>query len=133
MTTSGKVSQETVLVVLGGPSSLRYALIDVVRGEERAQGRVEGIGADSGVITHTVRPDPGAAAVVTMLEASYHDERTVPDLRAALEAMLEQFAARGPSLSEHPPLTVERRVDGDPAILPAEELRRLAAEAAEAS
>lgn len=132
MTRSGREQPETVLVVLGGPSSLRYALIDVVQGEERAHGLVEGIGADAGSITHTVRPDPGGAAVVTMLDASYRDERTVPDLRAALEAMLEQFAARGPSLAEHRPLTVERRVDGDPAALPAEELRRLAAEAAEA-
>lgn len=133
MARSERNRSETVLVVLGGAASLRYALIGAARGEERARGLVEGIGAGAGTITHTVRPMADAGAVVTMLDASWREERPIPDLRAALGAMLEQFAVHGPSLSEHPPVTVERRVDGDPAEVPDGELRRLALEAAEQS
>ncbi|WP_091226505.1 acetate/propionate family kinase [Microbacterium sp. 3J1] len=99
-----------ILVINSGSSSLKYSLIDIENENELASGLVERIGQDLSVITHTVRPDTSTGAVVTMLEASFDDERPVADHDAAFAVMLEQFAEHGPSLDEHPPAAVGHRV-----------------------
>jgi acetate kinase len=45
-----------------------------------------------------------------MLDAKYSSERAVADHDEAFAVMLEQFAAHGPSLEEHPPVAVGHRV-----------------------
>lgn len=99
-----------VLVINSGSSSLKYSLLDVETENELAAGLIERIGQDAGAIAHTVRPDADADAVPTMLEATYRDERPVADHHAAFAAMLEQFAAHGPSLEERRPVAVGHRV-----------------------
>lgn len=99
-----------LLVINSGSSSLKYSLIDVEDENELASGLVERIGQDVSAITHTVRPDTSTEAVATMLEATFDDERPVADHDAAFAVMLEQFAAHGPSLDEHPPAAVGHRV-----------------------
>ncbi|OAN36620.1 acetate/propionate family kinase [Microbacterium sp. H83] len=99
-----------ILVINSGSSSLKYSLIDIEDENELASGLVERIGQDVSAITHTVRPDTSTEAVVTMLEATFDDERPVADHDAAFAVMLEQFAAHGPSLDEHPPAAVGHRV-----------------------
>lgn len=99
-----------ILVINSGSSSLKYSLIDIADENELASGLIERIGQEVSAIRHTVRPDTSGAAVVTMLDASFDDERRVADHDAAFAVMLEQFAAHGPSLDEHPPAAVGHRV-----------------------
>lgn len=99
-----------ILVINSGSSSLKYSLIDIENENELASGLIERIGQDVSAITHTVRPDTSAGAVVTMLDASYERERPVTDHEAAFAVMLEQFDERGPSLTAHPPVAVGHRV-----------------------
>lgn len=100
-----------VLVINSGSSSLKYSLIDVDREAELANGLIERIGQDSGIVGHTTRvvAGPGESAPA-MLDARYSDERPVADHEAAFEVMLQQFAAHGPQLSENPPVAVGHRV-----------------------
>ncbi|MCI1019320.1 acetate kinase [Microbacterium sp. C5A9] len=99
-----------ILVINSGSSSLKYSLLDIENENELASGLIERIGQDAGAITHTVRPDTTADAVVAMLDASYEEERAVADHAAAFSVMLEQFEAHGPSLVEHAPAAVGHRV-----------------------
>lgn len=99
-----------ILVINSGSSSLKYSLLDIEREHELASGLIERIGQDTGAASHTVRPETGADAVPTMLDATYSDERSIPDHHAAFAVMLEQFAEHGPSLAEHPPVAVGHRV-----------------------
>lgn len=99
-----------ILVINSGSSSLKYSLLDIEREHELASGLIERIGQDTGAASHTVRPDTDADAVPTMLDATYSDERSIPDHHAAFAVMLEQFAEHGPSLAEHPPVAVGHRV-----------------------
>jgi acetate kinase len=99
-----------ILVINSGSSSLKYSLIDIENEHELASGLIERIGQDLSPIEHKVRPQAGADAVVTMLDAKYSSERAVADHDEAFAVMLEQFAAHGPSLEEHPPVAVGHRV-----------------------
>lgn len=99
-----------ILVINSGSSSLKYSLLDIEREHELASGLIERIGQDTGAASHTVRPETDADAVPTMLDATYRDERSIPDHHAAFAVMLEQFAEHGPSLAEHPPVAVGHRV-----------------------
>lgn len=99
-----------ILVINSGSSSLKYSLLDIEREHELASGLIERIGQPTGAASHTVRPDTRADAVPTMLDATYSDERSIPDHHAAFAVMLEQFAEHGPSLAEHPPVAVGHRV-----------------------
>lgn len=99
-----------ILVINSGSSSLKYSLIDVENENELANGLIERIGQEVSALRHSVRPDTARPAVVTMLDASFEDERPVADHEAAFTVMLEQFAAHGPSLDEHPPVAVGHRV-----------------------
>ncbi|WP_341933690.1 acetate kinase [Microbacterium sp. LWO14-1.2] len=100
----------TILVINSGSSSLKYSLIDIEDERELASGLIERIGQDVSAITHTVRPDAAGDAVVTMLDATFEDERPVADHDQAFAVMLAQFAEHGPSLDEHPPAAVGHRV-----------------------
>lgn len=99
-----------ILVINSGSSSLKYSLIDIENENELASGLIERIGQDAGAITHTVRPDTTADAVVAMLDASYEQERPVADHAEAFSVMLEQFEEHGPSLAERAPAAVGHRV-----------------------
>ena len=77
----------TVLVVNCGSSSLKYEVVDAVSGTSMVTGLVERIGLTDGRITHTT---PGR---------EWTEERSVPDHRAAMEAMAGAFAAHGPDLA----------------------------------
>jgi len=99
-----------ILVINSGSSSLKYSLIDIENEHELASGLIERIGQDLSPIEHKARPQAGADAVVTMLDAKYPSERAVSDHDEAFAVMLEQFAAHGPSLEEHPPVAVGHRV-----------------------
>ncbi|MFK4851397.1 acetate/propionate family kinase [Microbacterium sp. ZW T6_19] len=99
-----------ILVINSGSSSLKYSLIDIAHEHELANGLIERIGQDLSPVEHKVRPQAGADAVVTMLDATYPSERAVADHDAAFAVMLEQFAEHGPSLEEHPPVAVGHRV-----------------------
>ncbi|MGN7965766.1 acetate/propionate family kinase [Microbacterium sp. 22179] len=99
-----------ILVINSGSSSLKYSLLDIEREHELASGLIERIGQDTGAASHTVRPETDADVVPTMLDATYSDERSIPDHHAAFAVMLEQFAEHGPSLAEHPPVAVGHRV-----------------------
>ena len=100
-----------ILVINSGSSSLKYSLIDTAHETALASGLIERIGQPLSEISHTVHPmvTPGEPAV-TMLDATYRSEQPVPDHDAAFAVMLEQFAAHGPQLSEHPPVAVGHRV-----------------------
>ncbi|HZU94975.1 MAG TPA: acetate kinase, partial [Microbacterium sp.] len=99
-----------ILVINSGSSSLKYSLIDIENENELASGLIERIGQDLSPVEHKVRPQAGADAVVTMLDAKYPSERAVADHDEAFAVMLEQFAAHGPSLEERPPIAVGHRV-----------------------
>lgn len=75
-----------VLVINSGSSSLKYQVVDAASAEVLADGIVERIGAEGGVLTHEV---DGAQHV---------RELDVPDHEAAMAAMTEAFAAYGPAL-----------------------------------
>lgn len=77
----------TVLVVNCGSSSLKYEVVDAVSGASVVTGLVERIGLADGRITHTT-PDH-----------EWTEERSVPDHRAAMEAMASAFAVHGPDLA----------------------------------
>ncbi len=77
-----------VLVVNAGSSSLKYSLIDADSGEELADGLVERIGEDSGVLTH--RCGTG----------EHRTESAVPGHEEALRAALSAFDEHGPSLDD---------------------------------
>ncbi|MEV4775619.1 acetate/propionate family kinase [Microbacterium sp. LWH12-1.2] len=100
-----------ILVINSGSSSLKYSLIDVARERELAGGLIERIGQDISAVTHTARQfaAPGEPAP-TMLDATYKSELPIGDHDRAFAVMLEQFAAHGPSLTEHPPVAVGHRV-----------------------
>ncbi|MFT4258063.1 acetate/propionate family kinase [Microbacterium sp.] len=100
----------TVLVINSGSSSLKYSLIDVDREQELGGGLIERIGQATSPVSHTVRPDSSADAVATMLVAEYESEREIADHDEAFAVMLEQFAAHGPALEEHPPSAIGHRV-----------------------
>lgn len=99
-----------ILVINSGSSSLKYSLIDIETENELASGLIERIGQDVSAVTHTVRPDTSADAVVAMLDASYEDERPIADHDAAFAVMLDQFATHGPSLDDRAPSAVGHRV-----------------------
>ncbi|WP_292833497.1 acetate kinase [Microbacterium sp.] len=75
-------------------------LIDVESPHPLASGLVERIGDPSahGVATHRVG------------DAAYARELPIPDHAAGFRAMLDAFAAHGPSLTEHAPVAVGHRV-----------------------
>ncbi|WP_295104819.1 acetate/propionate family kinase [uncultured Microbacterium sp.] len=99
-----------ILVINSGSSSLKYSLIDIENENELATGLIDRIGQDLSAVRHTVRPEAGGDAVVTMLDASYDSEQPVADHDAAFTVMLDQFAEHGPLLDEHPPVAVGHRV-----------------------
>ena len=99
-----------ILVINSGSSSLKYSLLDIEREHELASGLIERIGQENSAAAHTVRPETTADAAPTLLDATYSDERPIPDHHAAFAVMLEQFAEHGPSLAEHPPVAVGHRV-----------------------
>jgi acetate kinase len=96
---SGGDTGTTVLVVNAGSSSLKYSLIDGRTGETRANGLVERIGEQSGIVTHT-GPDG----------EKRRDEREVADHEAALRAAVDAFEAHGPSLDDVDLAAVGHRV-----------------------
>ncbi|WP_102191752.1 acetate/propionate family kinase [Microbacterium aurantiacum] len=100
-----------ILVINSGSSSLKYSLIDLGRESEIAGGLIERIGQPVSAISHTVRQtaSPGEPAP-TMLDGTYTSELPIIDHDQAFRVMLEQFAAHGPSLAEHPPAAVGHRV-----------------------
>ena len=87
-----------VLVVNSGSSSLKYQLIEAESAEALASGLVERIGEASGHIRHR---GPGGTVERSL---------AIPDHTAGFQAMLEAFAAEGPSLDEHPLTAVGHRV-----------------------
>ena len=99
-----------ILVINSGSSSLKYSLIDIENENELATGLIDRIGQDLSAVRHTVRPEAGGDAVVTMLDASYDSEQPVADHDAAFTVMLDQFAEHGALLDEHPPVAVGHRV-----------------------
>jgi acetate kinase len=99
-----------ILVINSGSSSLKYSLLDVDDEHELASGLIERIGQGGSTAAHTVRPERAGDAAPTMLDATYSDDRDIPDHHAAFAVMLEQFAAHGPSIEQHPPVAVGHRV-----------------------
>jgi acetate kinase len=99
-----------VLVINSGSSSLKYSLMDMERELPLAEGLIERIGQDAGVITHSVRRLADGSAAPAVLDRKHRSERAVADHDAAVTVMLEQFAEHGPRLAEHPPVAVGHRV-----------------------
>ncbi|GAB3601422.1 acetate/propionate family kinase [Microbacterium tumbae] len=99
-----------VLVINSGSSSLKYSLIDMEREVPLGEGLIERIGQDAGTVSHTVRHIADAPASVALLDQTHRSERAIGDHDAAVAVMLEQFAAHGPQLPEHPPAAVGHRV-----------------------
>ncbi|MGW8484655.1 acetate/propionate family kinase [Microbacterium sp. NPDC055903] len=99
-----------VLVINSGSSSLKYSLMDMERELPLADGLIERIGQDAGAVTHTVRRLADGPATPGVLDEKHRSEAAVPDHDAAIAIMLEQFAAHGPQLAEHPPAAVGHRV-----------------------
>jgi acetate kinase len=99
-----------VLVVNSGSSSFKYQLIEMDGERVLASGLVERIGDPTGSATHTVFAPDASGPAPTMLEATYTEERPIPDHTAGFQVMLDAFSAHGPSLAEHPPVAVGHRV-----------------------
>lgn len=87
-----------VLVVNSGSSSFKYQLIDSETEESLASGLVERIGEQSG---HTTHRGPDGTTERTL---------EIPDHTAGFRAMLDAFAAEGPSLDDNPLDAVGHRV-----------------------
>jgi acetate kinase len=87
-----------VLVVNSGSSSFKYQLIDSETEQSLASGLVERIGEPSGRTTHR-GPD-----------GTTERELAIPDHTAGFRAMLDAFAAEGPSLEDNPLDAVGHRV-----------------------
>jgi acetate kinase len=99
-----------VLVVNSGSSSFKYQLIEMDGERVLASGLVERIGEDMGSAAHTVYAAETSGPAATMLEATYTQERPIPDHTAGFQVMLDAFAVHGPSLEEHAPVAVGHRV-----------------------
>jgi len=100
-----------VLVVNSGSSSFKYQLLDMESEGVLASGLVERIGQDMGRCRHTVHLEvTEGEPAPTMLDANYERELPIPDHFAGFAAMLEDFAAHGPSLADNPPDAVGHRV-----------------------
>ncbi|MDR6866179.1 acetate kinase [Microbacterium resistens] len=91
-----------VLIVNSGSSSFKYQLLDVESAEPLASGLVERIGEATGIASHTVTRDGESLTTVT--------ELPIPDHTTGFHAMLDAFAAQGPSLAENAPVAVGHRV-----------------------
>ena len=94
----GHGAHGSVLVINSGSSSLKYQLVDPVRGESIASGLVERIGEADGVVRHTV--------------AGSTTRRTGPvaDHGEALRTALDLFREVGPDLAEAQVVAVGHRV-----------------------
>lgn len=101
-----------VLVVNSGSSSFKYQLLDMDAETVLASGLVERIGQAVGACTHTVHAAPAVRGQgqAAMVDATYTRELPIPDHFAGFAAMLEDFAAHGPSLADNPPAAVGHRV-----------------------
>jgi acetate kinase len=96
-----------VLVVNSGSSSFKYQLLELDTEQVLATGLVERIGAENGLVTHTVFfTGPGVAA----REATYTRELPIADHTAGFQEMLSAFDEYGPSLTESAPVAVGHRV-----------------------
>ena len=93
------MSDDNVLVINAGSSSLKYSLVDAQTGVSLASGVVERIGESSGILTHTGEDG----------EAHRH-EREVASHEDALVAAMDAFERHGPSLKETPIAAVGHRV-----------------------
>ncbi|PZE74240.1 acetate/propionate family kinase [Curtobacterium sp. MCBD17_019] len=91
----------TALVVNSGSSSFKYQLIELEGERMLASGLVERIGESSGATKHT--------NALTGKSTS-NDDAHVPDHAAGFRAMLDAFAAVGPSFDDEPPAVVGHRV-----------------------
>ncbi|RLP74105.1 acetate kinase [Mycetocola tolaasinivorans] len=91
-----------VLVVNSGSSSLKYQLIEMVGEQVLASGLIERIGEDIAVVTHRNVESHADAPFVSEVPIANHVD--------AFAAMLERFAAHGPSVEEHPVIAVGHRV-----------------------
>ena len=89
---------ETVLVVNSGSSSIKYQLVDPVRGTAIASGLVEQIGEESGALKHTY------AGTTTKRELA------IPDHGAGMRLVLGLFEEVGPSLHDANVVAVGHRV-----------------------
>ncbi|MDE0546030.1 acetate/propionate family kinase [Microbacterium sp. C7(2022)] len=100
-----------VLVVNSGSSSFKYQLIDMASERTLASGLVERIGEAVGKATHTVYPAASLeGAMPTVVDATHHNERPIPDHTAGFRAMIEAFSEYGPSLDDLAPVAVGHRV-----------------------
>lgn len=105
-----------VLVINSGSSSFTYQLLEVETGVARASGLVERIGQPMGTARHTVLLAEAIDAAgkpqasITAVDATSVDELPIPDHTAGFQAMLDAFAAHGPSLDGHAPVAVGHRV-----------------------
>jgi acetate kinase len=93
------VSDDNVLVINAGSSSLKYSLVDAQTGVSLASGVVERIGEPSGILTHT--GEDGEA---------HRQEREVASHEDALRAAMDAFEEHGPSLEKTPIAAVGHRV-----------------------
>lgn len=101
-----------VLVVNSGSSSFKYQLLDMDTESVLASGLVERIGQEMGRCRHIVHARhavPGEPAP-TILDTKFDRELPIPDHFAGFAAMLDDFAAHGPSLEDTPPDAVGHRV-----------------------
>lgn len=101
-----------VLVVNSGSSSFKYQLLDMTSHIVLASGLVERIGQELGRCRHTVHVVPAepGEGMSTMVEATSERRLPIPDHFAGFAAMLDDFAAHGPSLNDYPPDAVGHRV-----------------------
>ncbi|MGN9841989.1 acetate/propionate family kinase [Nonomuraea sp. H19] len=85
-----------ILVLNTGSSSIKYELVDVRTQERPARGLVERIGEEKGRLTHRTGDGP-----------PYEREQSFPGHGEGLDAVMEAFAAAGPTLD---PVAVGHRV-----------------------